>query len=89
MERRVGQVLLLGVLAAFICLAAGIGLWLAGSVAAPGLLDAGIVILMATPFVRVLFSALEFASARDWLFAAAATAVLAILVASMVYSRSA
>lgn len=89
MERRVGQLLLLGVLTAFACLAVGVGLWLAGAGASGVLLDAGIVILMATPFVRVLASAFEFAAARDWLFAVAAMAVLSILLASMLYSRSA
>jgi uncharacterized membrane protein len=86
---RVGQILLCGVLAAFGCLAIGIGLWLAGAASAVPLLNAGIVILMATPFVRVLASALEFAAARDWWFALAATVVLAILLVSMFYSRSA
>lgn len=89
MERRIGRLLLLVVLAAFVCLAAGIASWLAGAAAAPWLLNAGIVVLMATPFLRVLFSALEFASARDWVFAGAATAVLAILLVSAFYSRSA
>jgi hypothetical protein len=89
MERWVGRLLLLGIMAAFLCFAIGIGLWLAGAAAATPLLDAGIVILMATPFVRVLASGLEFAAARDWFFALAATAVLAILLASLVYSRSA
>jgi hypothetical protein len=86
---RVGQILLCGVLAAFACLAIGIGLWLTGGAPAATLLNAGIVILMATPFVRVLASALEFAAARDWWFALAAAVVLAILLASMFYSRSA
>jgi uncharacterized membrane protein len=88
-ERRVGQLLLLGVLTAFACLAIGIGLWLAGATGATTLLNAGILVLMATPFVRVLASALEFAGARDWRFALAATAVLAILLAATLYSRSA
>ncbi len=89
MERLVGRLLLVAVLAAFASLAAGIGLWLAGGAAAPWLLNAGLVILMATPFVRLLFSALEFARARDWLFAGAAAVVMAILMVSAFYSRSA
>ena len=89
MEQWVGRVLLVGVLTAFVCLALGIGLWLTGAASAGMLLDAGIVVLMATPFVRVLASALEFAAARDWPFALAGAAVLAILLASMFYSRSA
>jgi hypothetical protein len=89
MERRVGQLLLVAVLTAFVCLAAGIGLWLAGAAPAGMLLNAGILVLMATPFVRVLASGLEFAGSRDWPFALAAAAVLAILLVSAFYSRSA
>lgn len=89
MARRVGRLLWLCVLTAFACLAGGTALWLAGAGPASWLLNAGILVLMATPFLRVLLSALEFAWVRDWLFAAAATAVLMILIASLFYSRSA
>lgn len=89
MERRAAQLLWLCVVTSFACLAAGVALLLAGSGASAWLLNAGILVLMSAPFLRVLFSALEFAGARDWPFAAAATAVLAILLASMFYSRSA
>jgi hypothetical protein len=88
-ENWVARLLLVGVLAAFVCLTAGIGLWLTGAASAGVLLNAGIVILMVTPLVRVLASAVEFAAARDWRFAIAGAAVLAILLASMFYSRSA
>lgn len=89
MERGAARLLLGGVVAAFACLAAGVGLWLAGAAAGDWLLDAGLIILMATPALRVFLSALEFAAARDWLFTAAAAAVLAVLAASILYSRSA
>jgi uncharacterized membrane protein len=89
MEHRIGRLLLLVVLAAFVCLTAGVGSSLAGAAAAPALLNAGIVLLMATPVLRVLFSVLEFARAREWVFASAAATVLAILLASAFYSRSA
>ncbi len=89
MERFVGRLLLVAVLAAFASLTAGIGFWLAGAHPAAWLLNAGLLILMATPFVRILFSALEFATARDWFFAGAAAIVMAILLTSAFYSRSA
>jgi uncharacterized membrane protein len=47
-------------------------------------LRAGLVILMATPALRVLVSVIECASRRDWLFAGLTATVLLVLAGSLV-----
>jgi uncharacterized membrane protein len=47
-------------------------------------LDAGLIVLMATPPTQVVVSLVKYARTRDWMFAAAALAVLLMLVASVV-----
>jgi hypothetical protein len=88
MERRLAQFLLAGVVVAAAALGAGLALWLAGASAATALMSGGLVVLMATPVLRVAFAVVEMVRARDWAFAAAAVAVLAILAASILYSGS-
>lgn len=90
MERRIGQLLLAGVLLAALCLVAGLAMWMAAAEGSGStVINAGLMILMATPVLRVALSVVEFARTREWLFAATATVVLAILVASVVYSARA
>jgi uncharacterized membrane protein len=89
MERRIGQVLLAAVLIAAGCLLAGLALWMVAAPAGPALMNAGLIVLMATPVLRVTLSIFENAHEGDWTFAAVAAAVLAILIASIAYSRSA
>jgi uncharacterized membrane protein len=86
---RAGQVLLGGVLIAAVCLLAGLITWMVAAPRGRALMDTGLIVLMATPVLRVVLSIAEYARERDWLFAAAAAAVLAILLASAIYSRSA
>ena len=88
MERLAGGLLLGGVWIASGLLVSGLVMWLIGAATAGPLLNAGLVILMATPVLRVALSIAEYARLRDWLFVATAGAVLAILVLSVVYSRS-
>jgi len=88
MERRVGHLLLACVLTAAACLLGGLVLWMIAAPNGRGLLNAGLLILMATPVLRVIFAVAEYARARDWAFAAAAVTVLAILIGSVIYSRS-
>jgi uncharacterized membrane protein len=88
MERRAGQLLLVGVLTSGACLLGGLVLWLVAAPTGAGLMNAGLLVLMATPFLRVVLAVVEYARARDWTFAAAAAAVVAILIASVIYSRS-
>lgn len=89
MERRVGRVLLAVVIAAAGCLIAGLAAWLLAPPHGLALMNAGLVVLMATPVLRVTLAIIESAWERDWFFAAAAAVVLAILLASILYSRSA
>ena len=84
MERVVGVVLRWGVIASSACLAAGLLLTLAaaGGPVAAFLLNAGIVVLLATPVARVIVSTVEYIAVRDWAFAALTTIVLLELIAS-------
>ena len=86
MERVVGTVLRGGVVASSACLTIGLLLSLLthGGTLANWLLNAGIVILLATPVARVVVSTGEYVIERDWQFAALTTIVLLELVASAV-----
>jgi uncharacterized membrane protein len=86
MERIVGIVLRSGVIASSVCLTVGLILSLvtAGGVVAAFLLNAGILILLATPVTRVVVSTMEYVSERDWRFAALTGIVLLELIASAV-----
>jgi uncharacterized membrane protein len=81
-------VLFAGVLFAAASLVTGLALWMRSPDAASGsvLLTAGLITLMATPVLRILFSLGHYISVRDWPFAATAAAVLIILAASLVYA---
>jgi uncharacterized membrane protein len=48
-----------------------------------GLIQLGLLILIATPVARVAFSVLAFAAERDWLYVVVTLIVLAILVYSL------
>lgn len=87
LERHVGRLLITGVIASAIALAAGLALFLV----APGplstdLLTAGLVALMATPMLRVVVSVAEYVRMRDWVFVLITLAVLAELAVTVVYS---
>jgi uncharacterized membrane protein len=81
LEIQLGRLLRGGVLSAAGCLAAGLALWLtrAGSSIANALLTVGLMILMATPILRVVVSLIEYARMRDWFFVATTLAVLIVL----------
>jgi uncharacterized membrane protein len=86
MERVVGIVLRGGVVASTTCLTVGLLLSLAtgGGRIATLLLNAGIVVLLATPVARVVVSTVEYVVERDWRFAALTCLVLLELIASAV-----
>ena len=86
MERRIGQLLFAGVVGAAGCLASGLLAWIGGAEAASLLLNAGLIILMATPVMRVVLSIAEYARMRDWTFVLTACAVLVILAVSVLYA---
>ena len=51
-----------------------------------GLIQLGLLLLIATPVARVAFSVVEFAIERDWLYVLTTLAVLAILIYSLASS---
>ena len=85
LEKILGRVLLIGSTASTIVLAAGLLLTLIapGQAAGEWLLRAGLVVLMATPALRVAVSVVEYAGRRDWLFAGLTTVVLFVLAGSL------
>ncbi len=83
LEARIGVVLRVGIIASTVCLACGLLLRPWHPIAAEWLLNAGIVILIATPAARVLMSLVSFLKERDGLFALLTAVVLAELGASV------
>jgi uncharacterized membrane protein len=86
LERWVGAVLRVGVMASSACLAVGLVLVLIyGDGGAAGiLLHIGIIVLLATPVARVVVSTVQYVIARDWTFTALTLIVLVELMASVV-----
>jgi uncharacterized membrane protein len=86
LERVVGVVLRGGVVVSSICLTVGLLLSLAtgGGALAGFLLNAGIVVLLATPVARVIVSTVEYVVEKDWAFATLTSIVLLELIASAV-----
>jgi uncharacterized membrane protein len=83
-ERTLARTLGLGVTVATVLL----GIGLAWTLVAPGpganlALQAGLIVLMATPMARVLLSCAEYVRQRDWFFAISAGAVLAVLAVTI------
>jgi uncharacterized membrane protein len=86
LERLIGIVLRGGVMVSSACLAVGLLLSLVtgdGGVAG-FLLNAGIIVLLATPLARVVVSTVQYVSERDWPFATLTFVVLLELIASAV-----
>jgi uncharacterized membrane protein len=81
LERLIGRLLRAGVLMSSACLAGGLLALTISPAAGVWLLQAGLIILIATPTVNVVLSVVEYAWARDWLFAAISTLVLVELLA--------
>ena len=86
LERVIGIVLLAGVRASSVCLAVGLvlALVMGDSRIAAILLQAGIIVLLATPVARVIVSIVQYASQRDWGFTLLTAVVLLELMASAV-----
>ena len=85
-ERIIGTVLRAGVMASSACLFVGLLLSFVtgGGAVAAFLLNAGIVVLLATPVARVIVSTVQYVGDRDWAFATLTFVVLLELVASAV-----
>lgn len=92
LEAQVGRLLVTGVVVSAALLAVGLGLWLANpqSAAAFQLLNAGLLVLMATPMMRVVVSFAEYVRMRQWFFATVTVVVLAELAVTVLvaFSRS-
>jgi uncharacterized membrane protein len=89
LERWLARVLGVGAALSATLLAAGLLLELFGAQAraATALEAAGLVILMATPVVRVAASVVDYVLDRDWLFATLTGIVLATLLASLLVAE--
>jgi uncharacterized membrane protein len=78
LEVHLGRLLVTGVTVSAVLLALGLGLWLIDShrSGALGLLNAGLIVLMATPILRVIVSFAEYVAMRQWFFAAVTIVVI-------------
>ena len=84
LELVIGRMLRAGVTAASVLLAAGLALSGISPGAASWIMQAGLLILIATPPARVVLSIVEYGSARDWRFALLSSIVLVELLAGAV-----
>ena len=85
LERVISIVLRTGVVTSSVCLGVGLALTLIGASALAQLvLNVGVIVLLATPVVRVLVSIAEYISERDWAFVMLTAIVLAEIAASAV-----
>ena len=86
LERLIGVVLRVGVSSSSVCLAAGLALSFrdAASPSAAILLQTGVLVLLVTPFVRVVVSIVQYVRERNWPFVTLTTIVLVELMASAV-----
>jgi uncharacterized membrane protein len=85
-EERIGKLLTVGTAVSSGLLALGLVLWIASGAQglAVTLLNAGLLVLIATPIGRVVASAIGFTLQRDWRMVMMTGLVLASLVASLI-----
>jgi hypothetical protein len=88
LELRLRRVFVAGLSASAISLALGLGMYFVApdATSTSYLLRAGLIVLMATPFLRVVVSIGEYVRLRDWVFTALTIAVLAELMVTMIYA---
>jgi uncharacterized membrane protein len=86
LEYHVGRLFVVGVTVSAALLAIGLALFLVAPdlPATARLLDAGLLVLMATPMLRVLLSVVEYVRMRDWFFVSTTLAVIAELSVTLV-----
>lgn len=86
LESHVGRLFVVGVTLSAAVLAVGLALFLfARDAPATGwLLNAGLLVLMATPMLRVLLSVVEYVRMGDWFFAGTTLAVIAELSVTVI-----
>ena len=90
LETRLGRLLATGVIASAAFLAIGLGFWFPNpqSAAALWLLNAGLLVLMAIPIMRVVVSFTEYVSTRQWFFAGVTIVVLVELSVTVLVALS-
>jgi len=90
LERKLGQLLVTGVIVSAVLLAAGLLVFLLNpNVARSGwLLNGGLIVLMATPILRVMVSVAEYVRLRQWFFVAVTLVVLAELSITVMVALS-
>jgi uncharacterized membrane protein len=88
LERRLGRLFVAGLTLSAAALVCGLVLFLSAPAMplAPRLLSIGLVILMMTPLLRVLFSVVEYARMRDWFFVVVTAVVLVQLTITMIFA---
>jgi uncharacterized membrane protein len=81
LEHKLGQLLVSGVVVSATLLALGLFFWLLNPAASrtDWLLNAGLIVLMATPIMRVIVSVAEYIRLRQWFFVVVTLIVLAEL----------
>src|SRR4029078_7988619 len=86
LEVRLGHLLVTGVLVSATLLATVLGLCLSWShmIASAWLLNAGLIVLMSTPILRVIVSFAEYVVMREWFFVAVTIVVLLELSVTVV-----
>lgn len=85
LEVTLGRLLHTGVFLSAIAMAAGLALWMIQGETAlsSGILTTGLMILMATPIMRVLVSLVAYLRMRDWLFAGTTVLVFVLLAVTV------
>ena len=88
LELRLRRVFIAGLATSASALVLGLVMYFAAPEArqASWLLSAGLIVLMATPLLRVIVSIAEYLRARDWVFVGLTLAVLAELMVTMIYA---
>jgi uncharacterized membrane protein len=85
LERTLGRLLQAGVFSAAACLAIGLVAWMTAgpSAAATMALTIGLLILMATPILRVVVSLVAYVRMRDWFFVITTITVFVLLAVTV------
>lgn len=90
LEQKLGQLLVTGVIVSALLLAAGLFFFLLdpGMARNGWLLNGGLIVLMATPILRVMVSVAEYVRLRQWFFVVVTVIVLAELTLTVVVALS-
>jgi uncharacterized membrane protein len=88
LERRLGRVLATGVASSALALATGLGWYMLSpdDAGVSRLFAVGLVVLMATPILRVIVSLIEYVRMREWAFVVITIAVFVELTIGALYS---